>query len=158
MSCMTRFGFGQIIEAVRAIVDEQGLTNASRQLNLPMGVVRSANEARNLSTQSVELLADRLGWDIYVGPPRRDGAFQRDGSIDRSGKPVPHLKRPAAPPPLDIDRLTTALRVTLTALEERDLEMPPDKLAQLAAEIYAYLIEGGREDAAIVRRLVSLAS
>ena len=69
VSHMTRFGIDQLVEAVRSGIRENGVRPYSRQLGVPVGVVRSVAEGRDPSSSTVSRIAQALGFVFYIGPP-----------------------------------------------------------------------------------------
>lgn len=77
VSHMTRFGIEQLVEAVRAGVQEHGLRPYAREIDVPIGVVRSVAEGRDPSASNVSRIAKALGFDFYIGPVREPPETKR---------------------------------------------------------------------------------
>lgn len=58
---------------MRAKVEAEGLRPLSYSSGVPISVIRSALDDRNLTFTSVSLLTDMLGWDLRIGPGRDGG-------------------------------------------------------------------------------------
>ncbi len=70
VSHMTRFGIEAIYDLVKAGVAEHGVRPFARKLDMPIGVIRSAEAGRDLSASSLSTLSNALGLEFYIGPPR----------------------------------------------------------------------------------------
>ena len=68
MSRMT--GLNALQTALDAAVKEHGLTGAARVLGVPVGQIRSVISGRSATAATIVGLADALGLEFYVGPPR----------------------------------------------------------------------------------------
>lgn len=58
-------------ELVQTRTKEEGLTQWANKVRVPLGRVRSVRDNRAPTSDTIELLANALGWEFYVGPPRR---------------------------------------------------------------------------------------
>jgi phage repressor protein C with HTH and peptisase S24 domain len=68
---MTRFVLQQLREAVEQGIESEGLRPFADRIGVPLGQVRGAQEGRNLSSNTIQKLAEKLGLEFYVGPPRQ---------------------------------------------------------------------------------------
>lgn len=67
---MTRFGTDAVFDKVAREVDSLGLRPFARKAGLPVGVIRSAKDRRDISHENMSALCDALGLELYIGPPR----------------------------------------------------------------------------------------
>jgi len=54
-------------------VQDEGLRPLARRTAIPLGVIRSILEGRDISSSNLNLVADKLGLEFYVGPKRELG-------------------------------------------------------------------------------------
>lgn len=66
---MTRSGLEGLQAAIAAAVEEEGLRPLSYRTSVPISVIRSAVDGRNLTYNSLRLLCGILGWQVAIGPP-----------------------------------------------------------------------------------------
>ena len=109
---MTRFEPDIIYDAVQKGIQDKGLRPFARETGMPIGVIRSAGKRADLSAKNLAKLAEALGLEFYIGPPREvspvpaveiDGedyaAIPRfdvelaagDGRLNDAAAPVEHL-------------------------------------------------------------------
>ena len=68
---MTRFVLDQLQDAVERQIESEGLRPFAKRIGVPLGQVRGAQEGRNLSSDTIQKLTDKLGLEYYIGPPRK---------------------------------------------------------------------------------------
>lgn len=66
---MTRSGLEELQAAIAAAVEQEGLRPLSYRSGVPVSVIRSAVDGRNLTYNSLRLLSGILGWTVRIGPP-----------------------------------------------------------------------------------------
>lgn len=57
-------------EMLDVLVRQEGLRPLSRRLDIPLGVIRSLMSGRDVSGENLKALAEKLGLEFYIGPPR----------------------------------------------------------------------------------------
>ena len=67
---MTQHFLRELQDSVSQAVENEGLRPLARRLALPVGVLRSAIDGRNLKVETAFALAQIFGLDFYIGPPR----------------------------------------------------------------------------------------
>jgi len=144
-------GLMDIVAVIEEALARRGISAAaaSKAAAGNQSFIKNIKAGSSPTLRNLERLADVLGLEIYVGPPRHDAAHLHDGSIRHDGAPPPRaapdlsriaqaLGLPPDTPQADIvaaaARLTAAVRAareTAAAIEER------------AAEIREVLTSGG---------------
>lgn len=69
---MTRPELVELQQTVLGHIEEEGLRPFAARIGVPLSVVRSAQNGRNLTADSLSLLTNALGLEFYVGTPRVD--------------------------------------------------------------------------------------
>lgn len=67
---MTRFDINLLTDLVKAAIEREGLRPLARKLGISIGVLRSAQEARELSASNLIVLCRAFGLEFYMGQPR----------------------------------------------------------------------------------------
>jgi len=83
---MTRPALAELQDAVKLAISREGLRPLAARAGVPIGLLRGASSGRNLAADSIGKLADALGLEFYVGPPRHDRTSTHDGAIDHSAE------------------------------------------------------------------------
>ena len=68
---MTRFVLEHLQAAVEQQIASEGLRPFAKRFGVPLGQVRGAQEGRNLSSDTISQLTEKLGLEFYIGPPRK---------------------------------------------------------------------------------------
>lgn len=67
---MTQHFLRELQDSVSQAVENEGLRPLARRLALPVGILRSAIDGRNIKVETAFGLAKTFGLDFYIGPPR----------------------------------------------------------------------------------------
>ena len=83
---MTHYPLKELQCAVSQAIENEGLRPLAQRLVLPVGVLRSAKDGRNLKIETVFKLAKIFDLDFYVGPPRSEPILEPSEVVPHYGE------------------------------------------------------------------------
>jgi len=80
---MTHNPVEKLREALVKRVKKEGLRPFSERTGVPLGQIRSVLESRRVNIETVERIAEVIGFEFYVGPPKSENNLRaiRDPSV-----------------------------------------------------------------------------
>jgi len=131
----------EINRRISAGVEGEGLRPFARRLNLPIGVLRSVLDDRDISVSNLKLLSDAFGLELYVGPPISPDVKSRAAA--------------AGTPLTDDNRLLQAITAVEEGFAKSRKRIQPRKKAEIIMAVYDLLGESDQGSDDKIIRLVS---